>query len=113
MELQSLMPARHRADTPVLAVSADPMERINKMIPIVTDRTGGRFLVTLLSDADMKVIDRYGLRNEEAAKQGMKVPHPTTYVIDKSGRIRWKFTEQNYVVRPTNEVILAELQKVW
>ncbi len=107
------MPARHRDDTPILAVSADTADKIKNIIPVVTERTGGRFVVTLLSDPQLKVIDLYGLRNEEAAKQGMKVPHPTTYILDKTGRVRWKFTEKNYAVRPTNEMILAQLQKVW
>jgi hypothetical protein len=34
-------------------------------------------------------------------------------VIDRTGRVRWKFTEKNYAVRPTNEMILAELKKLW
>jgi peroxiredoxin len=108
-----LIPPEHRGDTPIVAVSPDPLEKFKNIIPIVTDRTGRQFLVTLLSDAQLGVIDRYGLRNEEAAKRGMNLPHPTTYVIDKTGRVRWKFTEKNYAVRPTDEMILAELKKLW
>jgi peroxiredoxin len=59
------------------------------------------------------VIDLYGLRNEAAAARGRFLPHPTTYVIDRTGRVRWKFTEKNYAVRPTNDLILAELKKLW
>lgn len=108
-----MIPQAHRSDTPVIGVSPDPLEKFKNIIPIVTGRTGGQFLVTLLSDAQLRVIDRYGLRNQEAAKQGMNLPHPTTYVIDKTGRVRWKFTEKNYAVRPTNEMVLAELKKLW
>jgi peroxiredoxin len=112
--LQSLLPANHRKDTQVIAVSPDPMDQINFVIPIVTERTGGAFTVTLLSDADHKIIDLYGLRNETAFKEeGAFVPHPTTYLIDPAGKVRWKFTEKNYAVRPTNEMILAELKKIW
>jgi len=89
------------------------MDKFKSIIPIVMDRTGRQFLVTLLSDAKLSVIDRYGLRNQEAAKQGMNLPYPTTYVLDKSGRVRWKFTEKNQAVRPSNEAILAQLQKLW
>ena len=89
-----MIPARHRSDTPVVAVSPDSPENFKRMIPKVTDRTGRQFLITLLSDAKLSVIDRYGLRNQEAAKQGMNLPYPTTYVLDKSGRVRWKFTEK-------------------
>ena len=34
------------------------------------------------------------------------------YVIDKSGMVRWKFTEVDYKIRPTNEMVLAELEKL-
>jgi peroxiredoxin len=112
--LQSLLPANHRKDTVIVAVSPDPMDQIKYVIPIVTDRTGGAFVITLLSDADHKIIDLYGLRNEIVlAEDGAFLPHPTTYVIDVAGKVRWKFTEKNYAVRPTNEMILAELKKIW
>lgn len=113
VELQSLIPPSHRGDTPVVAVSPDAPDEIKRIIPIVTERTGSQFLIALLSDAHARTIDRYGLRNEEAAKEGTNLPYPTTYVIDKTGRVRWKFTEKNQAVRPTNEVLLAELKKLW
>ena len=37
------------------------------------------------------------------------MPHPTTYVIDKTQKVRWKFTEVDYKIRPTNAMILTEL----
>jgi peroxiredoxin len=54
------------------------------------------------------VIDRYGLLNRD----GKGWPHPTTYVIDKQGIVRWKFTEVDYTKRPTNKQILAEIRKL-
>ena len=38
-------------------------------------------------------------------------PHPTTFVIDTRGIVRWKFIEINYKVRPTNGMILDALSK--
>ena len=108
-----MIPPAHRSDTPIVAVSPDPLDKFKSVIPTVTGRTGSGFLVTLLSDAQHQVIDLYGLRNEAAAERGRFLPHPTTYLIDKSGRVRWKFTEKNYAVRPSNEVILAEIKKLW
>ncbi len=58
---------------------------------------------TMLSDPGHRVIDRYGLLNPHDPRG---VPHPTTYVIDKRGVVRWKFTELNYRVRPTTAMIL-------
>jgi peroxiredoxin len=111
--LQSLIPPARRKNTQIVGVSPDPMDKFKNVIPTITSRTGGEFLVTLLSDEQHRVIDLYGLRNEAAAARGRFLPHPTTYVIDRTGRVRWKFTEKNYAVRPTNEMILAELKKLW
>jgi peroxiredoxin len=114
VELQSLIPETRRHNTPVVALSSDPIEKIKETIQTVTSRTGGQFGVTMLSDEGHKVIDLYGLRNEEAAKDsGRYIPYPTTYLIDSSGKVRWRFTEKNQAIRPSNEEILAEAAKVW
>ena len=112
MELHSLLPASLRADTVIVAIAPDPLDKLGDIIPKVKSRTGGEFIVTLLSDADHAVIDRYGLLNEQAAQRGRFLPHPTTYVIDKQGVVRWKFTEKDYKVRPTNAMVLDELRKL-
>jgi len=39
-------------------------------------------------------------------------PHPSTYVIDPQGVVRWKFVETSPAKRPTNEQIFAELKKI-
>jgi len=64
--------------------------------------------ITFLSDPGHRVIDRYGLLNPS----GRGWPHPTTYLIDRSGTVRWKFTEVNYKIRPTNEAILGALRQI-
>ncbi len=107
------MPTGHRNDTVVLALSPDPSDKFKDPIPAVSKRTGGSFVITLLSDPDHKVIDRYGLRNVEAAADGEFLPYATTYVIDATGKVRWRFTEKNQAVRPSNDMILAELKKLW
>lgn len=63
---------------------------------------------TFLYDNGHAVIDRYGLLNPN----GRGWPHPTTYVIDKKGVVRWKFIEVNYKIRPTNAMIIEALDKV-
>jgi peroxiredoxin len=113
VELQALVPANHSRDTQIVAVSPDPLQDSGKMGEIVRSRTGREFSGVLLSDADHAVIDRYGLLNAEWAANRDYVPHPTTYVLDTAGRVRWKFTEKNFAVRPDNEMILTELKKLW
>lgn len=78
----------------------------------VKQKTRRDLAIIVLSDRDHKVIDRYGLLNEKAAERGRYLPHPTTYVIDKSGKVCWKFTEKDYTVRPTNQMIMRELDKL-
>jgi peroxiredoxin len=107
------VPPGHRNDTVVVALSPDPLDKFKDPIREVSAKTGGVFVTTLLSDPEHKVIDLYGLRNVEAAAQGDLLPYATTYVLDSAGKVRWRFTEKNQAVRPTNEMILAELKKLW
>ena len=112
VELHSLLPEERKQDTVILGISPDTLEDIVKMIPKVEEKINQNFTITLLSDADHIVIDRYGLLNEGAAQRGRYLPHPTTYVIDKNQTVRWKMTEVDYKIRPTNEMILAELANI-
>jgi len=79
------------------------------MVDRVAEETDGRTIdYTLLSDPGAGVINRYGLYNQDDPR-GRAIPHPTTYVIDREGRVRWKMTEVNYRIRPENVDILAAL----
>ena len=82
------------------------------MVDRVADETDGRAIeYTLLSDPDAAVINRYGLFNQDDP-EGRAIPHPTTYVIDRDGVVRWKFTEVNYRIRPENADIAAALAAI-
>ena len=96
---------RDRAE--ILAVSIDPRDKALFLRDKLKDQPGFDF--PLLSDANHRVIDRYGLLNEQSQRGW---PHPATYVIDREGKVRWKFVEVDYKVRPSNEDVLAQLKKV-
>jgi len=81
------------------------------MIDRVAEDDGRVLEYLLLSDPDHAVIDRYGLLNQ-SDPQSRPIPHPTVFVIDGSGVVRWKFIEIDYRIRPTNEDILAALAVV-
>ena len=82
------------------------------MIDRVARETDGRVLdFTLLSDPDHAVIGRYGLLNQADPRQ-RPIPHPTVFVIDRQGVVRWKFIEVNYKIRPTNDDIRSALRAV-
>ena len=85
---------------------------LQMMVDRVAEETDGYIIdFTLLSDPDAAIINRYGLFNQ-ADPDGRAIPHPTAYVIDKQGRVHWKFTEVNYRVRPEHEDILAVLEEI-
>jgi peroxiredoxin len=85
---------------------------LQMMVDRVAEEHDGYIIdFTLLSDPDGAIINRYGLFNQDDP-QGRAIPHPTAYVIDRNGRVHWKFTEVNYRVRPENEDILAALAEI-
>lgn len=76
---------------------------------------GGPPNFPFLADPDHCVIDRYGQLNPELFKNesnpaGYMVPHPAVFVIDRAGRVTWKFTNTDARVRATNEQILKALK---
>lgn len=112
MELHQLLSEDQKKQTVIVAIAPDPLDKLRDIIPKVKTKTDGTFLITLLADANHEVIDRYGLLNAQAAARGRFLPHPTTYVLDKEGVVRWKFTEVDYKIRPTNALILEALKKL-
>ena len=103
------MTPEQRQTTTILALAIDPKEDLQRMIDRIVRETGRAAPdFPFLSDPDHRVIDRYGLLNPG----GRGWPHPTVFVIDRSGTVRWKFIEVNYKIRPTNEMILEALTAV-
>jgi peroxiredoxin len=91
-----------------LAVAIDERDQIAQMIQRVAETDGRLLEFPLLSDPDHAVIARYGLLNQ-SDPQARPIPHPTVFIIDRGGVVRWKFIEINYRIRPTNEDILSAL----
>lgn len=92
----------------MLALAIDTRDELQMMVDRVAKEDGRTPDATFLSDPGHRVTDRYGLYNPT----GRGWPHPTVYVIDRLGVVRWKFTEVNYKIRPTNEMIRAALAEV-
>jgi peroxiredoxin len=103
-----LLSEEQRATTEILALAPDGLEELQLMVDRVAEDDGRIIGFPLLSDPDAAVINRYGLFNAEDPR-GRAIPHPTTYVIDRDGMVRWKMTEVDYSIRPENEDILREL----
>ncbi len=104
-----------KLSTVVLGLSPDDVEGAAKMVARQAKEQGGPPNFALLADPDHRVIARYGQLNPELFKNesnpdGYIVPHPATFVIDKLGRVAWKFTDVDARVRPTNEQIIEALK---
>ena len=69
--------------------------------------TGARFQI--LSDSDKKIITSYGILN---AQEHGGIAHPSIFILDKSGRIRFLHVGKDPQDRPSDEAILEEIKKV-
>ena len=67
----------------------------------------------LLSDEGSKTIDAYGIRNKDMDGRGKVagIPHPGTYILDKTGTVRAKLFLERYQVRHTTEELLKAADK--
>ncbi len=61
----------------------------------------------LLSDVGSKVIDAYGIRNNEAKGRSAGIPHPVVFILDREGIVRGKLMRDNYRDRPESAEIIA------
>ena len=107
-KLKSLLTKQHRDIVQILAVSVDNHGESKQFGEMLRKRFDGQFDFPLLEDKDHKVIDRYGILDPD----GKGWPHPSTYVIDPKGVVRWKFVEVDYTKRASNEQIRQQLLRI-
>ena len=64
----------------------------------------------MLADPGHRIIDLYGLQDSQYLKLKLEgIPHPTVYVLDKTGRVAWSRIDRNYKEYPPNAEIRAAL----
>lgn len=63
----------------------------------------------ILSDTDRKVITSYGILNK-AERDG--IAHPSVFIVDKEGRIKYIYVGANPTDRPPDETIVEEVKKI-
>ena len=61
----------------------------------------------LLSDANHKVIDSYDILDPSG-----KYSIAAVFVLDKKGIVRWSYVAADYKIRPLDETLLGELDKI-
>jgi len=92
-----------QAGADLIAVSVDEQSYAWSM----AQTTGAKFQI--LSDADKKTITAYGIVN--AAEHG-GIAHPSIFILDKEGRIRYMHVGKDPQDRPPDETILIEIRKI-
>lgn len=105
-----MLDAEFAGNAEILAVSVDARDMQQAMIDRINDGPDGSVPnFRMLHDQDNRVINRYGVLNPEGYR-GRTVPHPSTFVIDREGVVRWKVIETDYRMRPTGEQIMAAVR---
>ena len=95
------------AGAAVLAISAEPLERA-RASAVADDLS---FII--LSDEDLMVIDRYGLRHEGEPEAGGKaIARPSVFVLDRSGIVRFAHVGEDPLDRPTIRLILLAIESL-
>jgi peroxiredoxin len=107
-KLKSLLSKQEKEKVQIVAVSTDNHEESKKFGEMLSKRFEGEFDFPLLEDKEHKVINRYGIFNPD----GRGWPHPSIYVIDPKGVVRWKFIEVDYKKRASNQQIRQALAKI-
>jgi peroxiredoxin len=69
--------------------------------------TGAKFQI--LSDAEKKAINAYGIVN---AEEHGGIAKPATFLIDKDGKIRFLYVGKTGADRPDDALTLSEVEKL-
>ncbi|MEP6923569.1 MAG: peroxiredoxin family protein [Pyrinomonadaceae bacterium] len=110
-DLRGLLKSNEK--TQLFAVSIDPAAKSLELIKKIESDGKGNINYLLLSDPDAKTIDTYKLRDDRyAGKDVDGIPFPTVYVINKDRQVVWAKIEKDYKLRPTNDEIRAEIEKL-
>jgi peroxiredoxin len=93
----------------ILTVSTDTPDELAK------GRPKHRLGATMLSDRELAVTDRFGLRNKgihSGPPIGAKaLPVPTSLLVDADGRVLWIDQSENYQRRSDPDYVLAALRE--
>jgi peroxiredoxin len=106
---EELRPEFDKRDIQVVTVSTDTVEELQ------SGRDWHGLQAIMLSDADLKVTDAFGLRNTlfHSAPPGDEqeaLPVPTSLLVDRNGKVLWVDHSVNYQRRDGPEVVLAAMQ---
>jgi peroxiredoxin len=104
-KLQSNLSRFRSVDANIVAISPEPPATSSGL----ATELGLEF--PLLSDADGRVINRYGTRNGFLGG-GSVLPHPSVFIVDRLGVLRFRSIDRNYKKRTTVRSILTALSAI-
>jgi peroxiredoxin len=104
-KLQSHLARLQAAGARLVAISPEPPATSRALVADL----GLQFPV--LADADGQVINRYGTRNGFLGG-GSVLPHPSVFVVDAAGTIRFQSIDRNFKKRTTVRTLLAAVAEV-
>lgn len=64
--------------------------------------------LVIVRDQDMRMVKEWGVRWDRSRETA----YPSTFVIDRNGRVRWSKISDNHAGRSTVEEIMKELRKL-
>jgi methyl-accepting chemotaxis protein len=105
VQLRDLFPEFQRHGVGVVSVSVSGPEQAHlfseaKSLPF-----------PLLSDPDREIIRTYGVYHF-LSLEAFRLARPSSFLIDRDGRIRFLYVGSNQLDRPAPEVLLAEVAKL-
>jgi peroxiredoxin len=106
---EELRPELERRDVQIVTVSTDTPKQIRK------GRGKHGLQAVMLSDRDLALTDRFGLRNQgfhSGMPGGAKaLPVPTSILANAQGRIVWMDQSENYQRRSDPDTVRAALRE--
>ena len=65
----------------------------------------------ILSDADHRIVERYGILNRQYARghRNHGIPHPGTFIVNREGRVLARYFEEEYQYRNTAASIALKI----
>jgi peroxiredoxin len=103
--LQTINRAINDLGGEIVAVAPDSPEESQSLIERLT------LGYPILSDSDLAVTDRFGLRHVGGrASTNQDMPFPTTFIVDPSGIVRARIENDTYRDRPSPKDVLAAFE---
>ncbi|MGE0056678.1 MAG: peroxiredoxin family protein [Dehalococcoidia bacterium] len=105
--LQTIARAAGELGAEIVGISPDTPEESAALIERLS------LSYSILSDADLAITDRFGLRHPGGrASTGQDMPFPTTFIVDPLGIVRARIENDTYRDRPNPKDVLAALEQI-